>query len=1396
MDFLTTKGTAKALSGPITRQWRTGSSVEQFLLDFANDTYATPTGSESDPVSAGLLTVSRASQGYAENEDGTWTLFAANTLRRTDKGVLTERQSTTYINNQNSNAVASGLITDVLSSNLGTLPNQWNIAGMPAGLYYQILAVGTDAATNFPRTRIRISGTAGADGTPSIRFCQSGSSNSGAPPATTGEFVVGSCFISHFAGTPAPNLFLGVVSLNGNTISNQLVGTDAFISGLTGSDTSARSYVYIPEPTSTPSPVARYETHPILCHATCDNRRMLLQWNVRSGVFYDFTLDIIMPQCEVVPSLESRATSPIYSPSITTTWTATVNATSNTVASTTGLQVGMVVWGTGVVYATVITDISGSTITFNKAVNVTSGVTVRFIGGTRYQDVIEEDGDLLIMSQGATATHKVTVGALGYKESYRSNVAKGTNTASARARPILGLNGSTTLLNHEDDGSISSGYGSGARTFKAFLGNHAVKHNEHCVAWNGSSLALSTQAGGDTMSVSSGATSVTSVQLGSKGDTTALDGYIRKLVVQNNYAVDSSVGDISADVVVYGAKPGGIVAAYRAKAEGRSVAIIGDWREHTVGGMMAGGLGFTDFQAAATTFTNVGSKGSGTTTFTLASVTGLQIGLNCVRSGALPSTCYITNIVGNDITVSNASTATIADGATISIDVPGYGSENVVLRTATTATGNIGDNTLTLTNVDGWIVGGSILKNDNTDASIPYGTYITAIDTGTKVVTMSKRLLASLSSGTVVKTAGAGGYGGLPRSVFSRACVKALVQDEAMYAEPRIFRAVFEDMLCEQGIPVYWSGGVDAVSKSGAAISSFTTASRTVDSRVCSAKSATCQVVVGADYEGDFLPLANISVSKLREANAAYGDLQNGYKGSGTAGSSGLYQPSIPDAGTAFNVDPWVTPGTPASGVIEGMTPIQVLATTGSGSGTTVGEFAYITADNTVRRWNGSAWALPASGSEDDTALQAYNFRLTITKDTTRIRNIFSGTTGSFVLSSGTTASTILNVADTSALEVGFGVFHSGIPYGTTITAKTSSTVTINSTVTIASGQTITYLDPADFGFTAARAELQIRTIEAFEDAAVAAARTYTTDSSAVTAGQWGFFDFIQPKTATGLGTVWDANNQGGIGLDYIGGNFGYLDLSYADRETMWRDHINHCLVQFWVFQFYVDARIPAALRTNANSWGFDMWHYQDALSTEPFQFNPQMYVREGRRMINADYTGSEDVYWEGDACAADGVSPRDPKPVGIIAYPLDSHQMHRLPLYNAGNYTYWNEGTVGVFAGQSNGALGTLFGTNKRGVIGIDAMTPAAAQCSNYITTFHGAISHSAFGGFRMEPTSMALGEAAGLLAAMAVEGATGVRSVNYGDTSTSGTFRYRLLNTATNPAGTLTNPVAPLTD
>ena len=129
-----------------------------------------------------------------------------------------------------------------------------------------------------------------------------------------------------------------------------------------------------------------------------------------------------------------------------------------------------------------------------------------------------------------------------------------------------------------------------------------------------------------------------------------------------------------------------------------------------------------------------------------------------------------------------------------------------MLRAATTASAAVGATQLTLEFVDNWLVGSSVIQNTPTGA-IAYGTTITAINTSTNTITLSQPLRATLASGQVVKSWTEGGYGGLARWVFTRTNSKTARPDDELYGEPRAFRATFEEMLCEAGIPVYYSGG-------------------------------------------------------------------------------------------------------------------------------------------------------------------------------------------------------------------------------------------------------------------------------------------------------------------------------------------------------------------------------------------------------------------------------------------------------------------------------------------------------------------------------------------------------------------------------------------------------------
>ncbi|MDQ1079687.1 FAD-dependent oxidoreductase [Pseudoroseomonas cervicalis] len=59
------------------------------------------------------------------------------------------------------------------------------------------------------------------------------------------------------------------------------------------------------------------------------------------------------------------------------------------------------------------------------------------------------------------------------------------------------------------------------------------------------------------------------------------------------------LADAYADVIVYSASPGACAAAIEVARHGRSVIIVGGWREDRVGGMMSGGLGATDLRNEA-----------------------------------------------------------------------------------------------------------------------------------------------------------------------------------------------------------------------------------------------------------------------------------------------------------------------------------------------------------------------------------------------------------------------------------------------------------------------------------------------------------------------------------------------------------------------------------------------------------------------------------------------------------------------------------------------------------------------------------------------------------------------------------------------------------------------------
>ncbi|MET0418094.1 MAG: FAD-dependent oxidoreductase, partial [Actinoplanes sp.] len=149
-----------------------------------------------------------------------------------------------------------------------------------------------------------------------------------------------------------------------------------------------------------------------------------------------------------------------------------------------------------------------------------------------------------------------------------------------------------------------------------------------------------------------------------------------------------------------------------------------------------------------------------------------------------------------------------------------------------------------------------------------------------------------------------------------------------MTFEPHVAAEVFADLLAEAGVPVIVEARLASLGRSGNRITEL----RTEDGSIYRGG-----VFVDATYEGDLLAMAGVGFTVGREANGTYGETINGVQ------SRNTHQ-------FAYPVDPYVTAGSPASGLLPGI----------------------------------SATPLAPQGSGDD-RIQAYCFRMCLTQAANRI---------------------------------------------------------------------------------------------------------------------------------------------------------------------------------------------------------------------------------------------------------------------------------------------------------------------------------------------------------------------------------------------------------------------------
>lgn len=219
------------------------------------------------------------------------------------------------------------------------------------------------------------------------------------------------------------------------------------------------------------------------------------------------------------------------------------------------------------------------------------------------------------------------------------------------------------------------------------------------------------------------------------------------------------------------------------------------------------------------------------------------------------------------------------------------------------------------------------------------------------------------------------------------------------------------------------------------------------------------------------------------------------------------------------------------------------------------------------------------------------------------------------------------------------------------------------------------------------------------------------------------------PNGKTDLGAWHDlSHNLYGMNHAYPGG-------SYSARQKVFEQHQ---LFTRGLFYFLANdpelASLDSALQKTWRQWGLCKDEFTDNEGW-PRQF----YVRDARRMLS-DYVVTEHHTRRSDPTPVED-------PVAVAYWPPDLHSVRRIV---RDGYAY-NEGFV--FGGNSWRPFGIAY----------RALTPKETECVNLLTSSCPSSSHVAYGAIRIEFTYMAMGQACGAAAALAIDHTVGVQDVSY---------------------------------
>jgi len=216
-----------------------------------------------------------------------------------------------------------------------------------------------------------------------------------------------------------------------------------------------------------------------------------------------------------------------------------------------------------------------------------------------------------------------------------------------------------------------------------------------------------------------------------------------------------------------------------------------------------------------------------------------------------------------------------------------------------------------------------------------------------------------------------------------------------------------------------------------------------------------------------------------------------------------------------------------------------------------------------------------------------------------------------------------------------------------------------------------------------------------------------------------------------------DGNNSigGQFSIGLIGGGNEWHAADPAGREALWEAHKQYTL-EFYRF-LTTDPAMPTSERERYASLGL----CKDEFASYG-HFSPALYVRESRRLRGLVVLSQKDILEE----------PEKPDPIAISSFPIDSHDCQRIA-YEGGGVV--NEGTI--FPVRKASRQGYAYHVPYRAIL------PRAAQCDNLLVPVALSCTHVAISSLRIEGAWMAIGQGAGVAAALAAGQDVPVQHLEY---------------------------------